>query len=90
MTKTLFVPPQTYFSNVNRYTRAGKNGKDILYPECREWGTVYHFSWSALQFQSCKESVNHGEADCHTKLTSEQEDWLSCYITVWDLAAANE
>ena len=24
MTKTLFVPPQTYFSNVNRYTRAGK------------------------------------------------------------------
>jgi len=22
--------------------------------------------------------------DCHTKLTSEQEDWLSCYIKVWD------
>ena len=22
--------------------------------------------------------------DCHTKLTSEQEDWLSCYINVWD------
>ena len=38
MTKTLFVPPQTYFSNVNRYTRAGKNGTDILCPEGREWG----------------------------------------------------
>ena len=25
-----------------------------------------------------EESVNHGEADCFTKLTSEQEDWLSC------------
>ena len=24
------------------------------------------------------------ELDCHTKLTSEQEDWLSCYIKVWD------
>ena len=33
---------------------------------------------------------NTQELDCYTKLTSEQEDWLSCYITVWDLAAANE
>ena len=23
--------------------------------------------------------------DCHTKLTSEQQDWLSNYITVWDI-----
>jgi len=22
--------------------------------------------------------------DCHTKLTSEQQDWLSSYIRVWD------
>ena len=63
MTKTLFVPPKKYFSNVNRYTRAGKNGKQICCPECREWGTVYHFSWSALTCQSCKESVN-------------KEDWI--------------
>ena len=40
-----------------------KNGKDILCPECREWGKVYHFSWSALVCQSCKESVN-------------KEDWI--------------
>ena len=33
---------------------------------------------------------NTQSMDCHVKLTSEQEDWLSCYITVWDLAAANE
>jgi len=63
MTKTLFVSPMTYFSNVNRYTRAGNNGKQICCPECREWGTVYHFSWSALVCQSCKESVN-------------KEDWI--------------
>ena len=37
------MPTQTYFTNANRYTKAGKNGKQILCPECREWGTVYHF-----------------------------------------------
>ena len=25
------------------------------------------------------------ELDCHKKLTSEQQDWLSCYIKVWDI-----
>ena len=30
------------------------------------------------------ESDNNSEMDCHTKLTSEQEDWLSNYIRVWD------
>ena len=58
MSKTLFVPPQTYFSTVNRYTRAGKKGKQICCPECREWLTVYHFSWSALNCINCGEDVN--------------------------------
>ena len=31
------------------------------------------------------ESDNYGKADCYTKLTSEQQDWLSCYINVWDI-----
>ena len=30
------------------------------------------------------------ELDCHTKLTSEQQDWLSCYINVWDLIVNQE
>ena len=30
------------------------------------------------------ESDNNSEMDCYVKLTSEQQDWLSCYITVWD------
>ena len=25
------------------------------------------------------------ELDCHTKLTPEQQDWLSTYIKVWDV-----
>ena len=28
--------------------------------------------------------------DCHTKLTSEQEDWLSSYIKVWDVVVNND
>ena len=36
------------------------------------------------------ESVHYDQADCHTKLTSEQEDWLSCYINVWDLVQNQE
>ena len=61
--KTLFMSPQTYFSNVNRYTRAGTNGKDILCPECRTWGTVYHFAWSALGCTHCHEMID-------------KEDWI--------------
>ena len=28
--------------------------------------------------------------DCHTKLTLEQQDWLSCYINVWDTVVNQE
>ena len=31
------------------------------------------------------ESDNNSEMDCYTKLTSDQQDWLSCYIKVWDI-----
>ena len=33
------------------------------------------------------ESIHYNDADCHTKLSSEQQDWLSCYINVWDTIA---
>ena len=38
-----------------------------------------------LLYESATQSM-----DCHTKLTSEQEDWLSCYINVWDLIVNQE
>ena len=31
------------------------------------------------------ESDNNSELDCYTKLSLEQQDWLSCYIRVWDI-----
>jgi len=36
------------------------------------------------------ESDNHNKAICYNKLTSEQEDWLSCYINIWDIVINQE
>ena len=49
---------KTYFSNVNRYTRAGKNGNLIKCPKCHSVRTIYHFSWSGLTCPECKESID--------------------------------
>ena len=42
---------------VTRYTRAGKNGRAIVCPECKSVRTVYHFNFSGLVCPECKESV---------------------------------
>jgi len=42
---------------VTKYTRAGKNGRAIVCPECRSIRTVYHFNFSGLTCPECKESV---------------------------------
>ena len=43
---------------VTKYTRAGKNGKQIVCPECRSIRTVYHFNFSGLTCPECKESID--------------------------------
>ena len=48
-------------SKVNRYTRAGKDGKIIVCPECNKVATVYHFSWSALGCQECGAMVEKNQ-----------------------------
>ena len=44
-------------NQVNRYTRAGKNGKQIVCPKCFSVRTVYHFNFSGLTCPDCKESI---------------------------------
>ena len=64
------------------------NTLDFLSNVLRDYCTLHdleYISADDLLYES-----NTQELDWHKKLTSEQEDWLSCYITVWDLAAANE
>ena len=36
------------------------------------------------------ESDNNSEMDCYVKLTLDQQDWLSCYINVWDTIVDQE
>jgi hypothetical protein len=43
---------------VDRYTRAGRNGKIIQCPHCEHKSVVYHFSWCAITCQGCKADVD--------------------------------
>ena len=45
-------------NNVNRFTRASKQGKLIICPQCNSHARVFHFSWSALNCIHCDASVN--------------------------------
>ena len=38
---------------VNRFTRAGVNGKQIVCPHCNNNARVFHFAWCALTCQVC-------------------------------------
>ena len=42
---------------VNKHTRAGMWGKEIICPVCDTTHTVYHFGWSALGCQECGATV---------------------------------
>ena len=43
---------------VTRYTRGGKNGKQLVCPECDNIIRVYHFNFSGLTCPKCKQSVD--------------------------------
>ncbi len=45
-------------SNVTRYTRGGKNGKQLVCPECDNIIRIYHFNFSGLTCPKCKQSVD--------------------------------
>ena len=44
--------------NVTKSTRASKQGKLIICPQCNNHARVFHFSWSALNCIHCDASVN--------------------------------
>ena len=46
---------------VQKYTRATRNGKTIVCPECNKVATVFHFSWSALSCQHCNTMIDKYE-----------------------------
>ena len=52
----------------------------VLYDYC----TLHNLEYISAD-ELLYESDNNSELECYTKLTSEQQDWLSNYITVWDI-----
>jgi len=46
------------FKPITRYTRAGRNGKQLQCPKCQSIRTIYHFNWSGLTCPDCKESID--------------------------------
>ncbi len=55
MSKNLFIPAK---QRVNKYTRAGQKGKQIVCPSCKHVSTVYHFAWSGLGCLNCKQMID--------------------------------
>ena len=55
------IKDKTLTRTVDKYTRARKDGKIIVCPECNKVATVYHFSWSALGCQECGAMVEKNQ-----------------------------
>ena len=60
------------------------NTLDFLSNVLRDYCTLHDLEYISAD-DLLYESFHYKDADCHKKLTSEQEDWLSCYIRVWDI-----
>ena len=53
-----FKDISTTYRQVTRYTRGGKNGKQLVCPECSNIIRIYHFNFSGLTCPQCKQSVD--------------------------------
>ena len=49
------------FKTLDRYTRAGHEGKEIKCPHCGVYAWVYHFKWCALTCQGCDKMIDKNE-----------------------------
>tara|TARA_R100000306_G_C4307954_1_gene108643 strand:+ start:277 stop:582 length:306 start_codon:yes stop_codon:yes gene_type:complete len=52
------MPKRPMFQQVDRYTRAGRYGRDIDCPKCLNSTRVYHFAWSSLLCGKCGEYID--------------------------------
>ena len=65
------------------------NRLDFLSNVLRDFCTLHDLDYMSAD-DLLYESNNNSDMDCYTKLTSEQQDWLSCYINVWDIVVNQE
>ncbi len=59
------------------------NRLDFLSNVLHDYCTLHNLEYMSAD-DLLYESDNNSEMDCYVKLTSEQQDWLSNYIRVWD------
>ena len=59
------------------------NTIDFLSNVLRDYCTLHNLEYMSAD-ELLYESDNNSDMDCYTKLTSDQQDWLSCYINVWN------
>ena len=62
---------------------------DFLSNVLKDYCTLHNLEYISAD-DLLYESNNNSDMDCYTKLTSEQQDWLSCYIKVWDQTVNQE
>ena len=60
------------------------NALDFLSNVLQDYCTLHDLPYISAD-DLLYESIHYKDEDCHTKLTLEQQDWLSCYIKVWDI-----
>ena len=53
-----FFPTDKDLKKVDKHTRAGKKGKLIVCPECKNIERVYHFAWSAIICPKCNKVID--------------------------------
>ena len=56
---------------------------DFLSTVLQDYCTLHNLEYISAD-ELLYESDNNSEMDCYTKLSLEQQDWLSSYIRVWD------
>lgn len=64
---------------VNRYTRAGRDGKTIQCPHCQHHSVVYHFSWCAITCQGCKADVDKQDFSIPELSKEKAKDFSAAY-----------
>ena len=60
-------------NNVTRYTRGGKNGKQLVCPDCGNIIRIYHFNFSGLTCPKCKQSVAKYDWEVYNSNTNKGE-----------------
>ena len=65
------------------------NSIDFLSNVLQDYCTLHNLEYMSAD-DLLYESDNNSEMDCYVKLTLDQQDWLSCYINVWDTIVNQE